>query len=671
MPRFAVSSRALAALAALAAGSGVVGLTSSSDATRTWSFNLSWTLAALFALVATHRAAQRLGQPEQRRPWLFLRTACAFWLAGQLAWNAASAAGVGVPFPWVSDAAWLLFAPIALAGVYRLSPASSGERLIALFDALGFATAVGTAVAIVYYDEAAASPLSPFAVGIALAYAALHSAAAATICQAVLTRRALLRRPELVALCLGLLIEALAFSLWAGELLRADYHPGTFLDLLWTVGLIAIGIGGILAVDGAPIEPATERDIRTRSVLPYLGSLALVVLVVVAVTTQQPYRERYILFGAVVVTMALLRRTLLARLRRVRPADRKRALGARARRPLLRPRAGDVRRRQRRRLRAGQRPLRRGARVQRGGDPLAVVRRARPSRRSRGRRSQELARLAAGQATFAFENRYRRSDGRYAWMLWNARPDPASGLVFAAAQDITERKQSEVALRESESRFTELVTTIPEVFFISDANLKGTIYVSPAYETIWGRSCESLIDVPTSWLEAVHEEDRARVLAGLERVNLEGSVEHEFRIVRPDGEVRLVKEVVTLVLDERGQARSARGDLLRRHRPASARAGAPALAPARRGRPARRRRRPRLQQHPDRGRRLHGARARARRRPRRPAGRPGGGAGRRPACQRAHPPAAHLRPAPDRPAPDRRPERVDRRHERSAARRDP
>ncbi len=164
-----------------------------------------------------------------------------------------------------------------------------------------------------------------------------------------------------------------------------------------------------------------------------------------------------------------------------------------------------------------------------------------------------MTELAEGDLTLGFENRIARKDGRYAWMLWNARPDPESGLVYAAAQDITERKHAEAALRESEQRFTELVTTIPEVFFIAHADLSGTIYVSPAYETIWGRSCQSLRDDPCSWLEAIHDDDRARVLEGLARVDLDGRVEHEFRIVRPDGAVRLVQELVTVIRDEHGR----------------------------------------------------------------------------------------------------------------------
>ncbi len=546
-----LSGRGLTALGATAVGLAIAGMALPAGTLLLWTLNLSFTLASLFAVVALHSAARRIANPEQRRPWLYLRAACAFWLAGQISWDAANAAGVVVPFPWVSDVAWLLFAPIALAGVYRLAPASSGEKLIALFDALAVAVAVGAVVTAFYFDEASVSTLSGLAIGVALSYGVLHSAMAATIVQAIVTRRALLGRPELLVLSVGLLIEGVAFSVWAGQLLTGTYVAGTFVDLLWTVGLVAIGAGGLLAVDGAPIPAATERDIRIRNALPSLASLVLVVLVVVAVRTEQPYRERYLLFGALVITLVFfVARSWLASAEYARLIERERLATDRGNRfftlapEMFAISQGD------RFVRVNHRfseVLGYGEEELLAGSFLDIVH---PDDVEATR--AELARLERGMVTLAFESRHRRKDGAYAWLLWNARPDPVSGLVYAAAQDITARKQAEAALRESEERFTELVTTIPEVFFIADAHLGGTLYVSPAYETIWGHTVESLRDDPLSWLEAVHEDDRARVLAGLERVNEDGRVEHEFRVVRPDGEVRLVKEVVTLIRNEDG-----------------------------------------------------------------------------------------------------------------------
>jgi PAS domain S-box-containing protein len=61
---------------------------------------------------------------------------------------------------------------------------------------------------------------------------------------------------------------------------------------------------------------------------------------------------------------------------------------------------------------------------------------------------REAARLAQGDETIHFENRYLRKDGQYRWMLWSAVPDRHLQLIYATARDITERKRAEVDLKE-------------------------------------------------------------------------------------------------------------------------------------------------------------------------------------------------------------------------------
>jgi two-component system cell cycle sensor histidine kinase/response regulator CckA len=76
----------------------------------------------------------------------------------------------------------------------------------------------------------------------------------------------------------------------------------------------------------------------------------------------------------------------------------------------------------------------------------------------------EITELFKGQDTFAFENRYRHKDGTYRWLLWKARLYPEDGHVYGGAIDITDRKLSEAALRESEAKYRLLFDSMDEGF---------------------------------------------------------------------------------------------------------------------------------------------------------------------------------------------------------------
>jgi PAS domain S-box-containing protein len=121
--------------------------------------------------------------------------------------------------------------------------------------------------------------------------------------------------------------------------------------------------------------------------------------------------------------------------------------------------------------------------------------------------------------------------------------DGRPALVGGMAIDITERKRAEDTLAGSEARFRQLAENINEVFWLADPQTTQILYVSPAYERVWGRPCQGLYERPQSFLDAVHPDDREKArVAALEKHSRGEATDVEYRIVRPDGSVRWVRD---------------------------------------------------------------------------------------------------------------------------------
>lgn len=125
--------------------------------------------------------------------------------------------------------------------------------------------------------------------------------------------------------------------------------------------------------------------------------------------------------------------------------------------------------------------------------------------------------------------------------------------VLTIVRDVTEQNQMDRDLRESETRFRQIAENTNQIFYVRSPD-RSLLYVSPAYETIFGRSCQSLYDSPFSYKENIHSED-LRLLSDtdeLMRRLARGSSTVEYRIVRPDGELRWVSERTFPVNDANG-----------------------------------------------------------------------------------------------------------------------
>ncbi|HEY8279973.1 MAG TPA: ATP-binding protein [Bdellovibrionota bacterium] len=108
-------------------------------------------------------------------------------------------------------------------------------------------------------------------------------------------------------------------------------------------------------------------------------------------------------------------------------------------------------------------------------------------------------------------------------------------------------------LRSSEALFRQFAESVQVVFWMTEVS-KEMLYVSPAYEQIWGRSIRSLFENPFSFIDAIHPEDRERVRQAVQR-QAEEPYQQEYRVVRPDGSVRWVKDRGFQVRDETGKVR--------------------------------------------------------------------------------------------------------------------
>jgi PAS domain S-box-containing protein len=103
--------------------------------------------------------------------------------------------------------------------------------------------------------------------------------------------------------------------------------------------------------------------------------------------------------------------------------------------------------------------------------------------------------------------------------------------------------------------YGQIMDSIREVLWIVSPDWRIVHYISPAYERVWGRSCESLYQDPMSWMESVLEEDTEKVIADIERRSggyLDNPVFPDYRIRQPNGTIRWISTRVYPVLDDKG-----------------------------------------------------------------------------------------------------------------------
>lgn len=125
---------------------------------------------------------------------------------------------------------------------------------------------------------------------------------------------------------------------------------------------------------------------------------------------------------------------------------------------------------------------------------------------------------------------------------------------LARIRTILRLRNTTAALRAKEQLLRQLTENITEVFWITNLGKTQMIYISPGYEKVWGRTCESLYRSPHTWLEAIHPQDHDRVSQAALTKQITGEYDEEYRILRPDGSLRWIRDRAFPIRDETGTA---------------------------------------------------------------------------------------------------------------------
>ena len=125
--------------------------------------------------------------------------------------------------------------------------------------------------------------------------------------------------------------------------------------------------------------------------------------------------------------------------------------------------------------------------------------------------------------------------------------------MMVMAEDVTEEVQLQQAVQRQQEQFRQLHQSLGEVVWMAAPDGSRLHYVSPAFATIYGRSVDEVMARPEIWQEAIHPEDRAHAWTIQDLSPRRPAVECQYRVVRPDGGIRWVRDRKKQILDASGR----------------------------------------------------------------------------------------------------------------------
>ncbi len=126
--------------------------------------------------------------------------------------------------------------------------------------------------------------------------------------------------------------------------------------------------------------------------------------------------------------------------------------------------------------------------------------------------------------------------------------------AVVAMRDITDRQEAEAALQESQSRLNSILNSLDDMVWSINPNTFEVLFLNPAAEKLYGVSRLDFYENPRLWQDMVYPEDQDLVERYNQEVMETGSSEVEYRLVRQDGNIRIIQARTRLIYDANGQA---------------------------------------------------------------------------------------------------------------------
>ncbi|HEY9833016.1 MAG TPA: PAS domain-containing protein, partial [Stenomitos sp.] len=188
--------------------------------------------------------------------------------------------------------------------------------------------------------------------------------------------------------------------------------------------------------------------------------------------------------------------------------------------------------------------------------------------------TRAIARAIRQKANYTIEFPINTLDGRIRWLRSEGEvssdgsPDPVK--LTGLCQDITSDQQAHRAvcqpqaaqstdpklvalLNTCEQRLNHIINSLEDVVWSATLERFELIDLNPAAEYIYGRPRYEFFKHQSLWLDIIHPEDRPHVWTQRQKVLETGSGDLEYRIVRPSGEIRWLRERLQVIYDDAGQ----------------------------------------------------------------------------------------------------------------------